>query len=127
MRSPRCRASARWCCSDYAKGVLTPRVIRAVIDRAKKLRQAGDRRSRRRIDYSVYRGATIITPNRKELAEIHAACRLRHARGRFRRRRTSAVSDLVGSKAVLVTLSEDGMMLQCARAAMPIRVPAYPP
>ena len=31
--------------SDYAKGVLTPRLIRAVIERAKKARQAGHRRS----------------------------------------------------------------------------------
>ena len=31
--------------SDYAKGVLTPRVIRAVIDAARAAQQAGDRRS----------------------------------------------------------------------------------
>ena len=33
--------------SDYAKGVLTARLIRTVIDAARKLRQARDRRSRR--------------------------------------------------------------------------------
>src|SRR6476659_11475525 len=53
--------------SDYAQGVLTPRVIRAVIDAAKR---AGipvivDPKA---ADYAVYRGATVITPNRRELS-----------------------------------------------------------
>ena len=54
--------------SDYAKGVLTPKVIRAVIDRAKKLGKPVivDPKGS---DFSIYRGATVITPNRKELAE----------------------------------------------------------
>ncbi len=54
--------------SDYAKGTLTPLVIREVIDAARK---AGvpiiiDPKA---ADYSVYRGATVIKPNRKELSE----------------------------------------------------------
>ena len=57
--------------SDYAKGALTPRVIRAVIDAAN---EAGkpvvvDPKGR---DYGIYRGATVITPNRQELAEATA-------------------------------------------------------
>src|SRR5580704_11903417 len=54
--------------SDYAKGMLTPRVIRAVIDGARKLGKpvVVDPKA---VDYAVYKGATIITPNRKELAE----------------------------------------------------------
>ena len=54
--------------SDYAKGALTPRVIRGVIDAAN---AAGkpvvvDPKGR---DYAIYRGATLITPNRQELAD----------------------------------------------------------
>jgi D-beta-D-heptose 7-phosphate kinase / D-beta-D-heptose 1-phosphate adenosyltransferase len=54
--------------SDYAKGVLTQRVIREVIDAAVK---AGKPVivDPKNADLSVYRGATVITPNRKELAE----------------------------------------------------------
>src|ERR1700680_3419911 len=50
--------------SDYAKGMLTPRVIRAVIDGAHKLGKpvVVDPKA---MDYAIYRGATIITPNRK--------------------------------------------------------------
>ncbi len=51
--------------SDYGKGVLTPKVIAAAIEAA---RQAGvpvlvDPKG---TDYARYRGATLVTPNRKE-------------------------------------------------------------
>src|SRR6516164_341931 len=54
--------------SDYAKGTLTPRVIQEVIHAAKnaKIPIIVDPKA---IDYSIYRGATVIKPNRKELAE----------------------------------------------------------
>jgi D-beta-D-heptose 7-phosphate kinase/D-beta-D-heptose 1-phosphate adenosyltransferase len=54
--------------SDYAKGALTPRVIAAVIEAARRARKpvVVDPKSR---DFTVYRGADIITPNRMELAE----------------------------------------------------------
>src|SRR5512141_1159695 len=55
--------------SDYAKGALTPRVIRAVIDAANRLGKpvVVDPKGR---DYGIYRGTTLITPNRQELAEV---------------------------------------------------------
>jgi len=54
--------------SDYAKGVLTARVIRNIIDAAKKLgkRVIVDPKS---ANLAIYRGATLLTPNRKEFAE----------------------------------------------------------
>ena len=54
--------------SDYAKGTLTPRVIRAVIDAANERGKpvVVDPKGR---DYGIYRGATLITPNRQELAD----------------------------------------------------------
>ena len=54
--------------SDYAKGVLTPHVIRTVIDAACRLGKPVlvDPKGK---DFSVYRNATLITPNRHELAE----------------------------------------------------------
>ena len=107
--------------SDYAKGVLTPRVIRAIIEAARQTRKPliVDPKSS---DFRVYRGATLITPNRKELAdatrrvaqtdeEIAAAAR--------------ELAAMVESDAVLVTRSEQGMTLVVADA-MPVHVPAYP-
>src|SRR5581483_11814983 len=54
--------------SDYAKGVLTARVIRHVIDAARKAAKAVivDPKS---ANFAIYRGATLLTPNRKEFSE----------------------------------------------------------
>ena len=107
--------------SDYAKGVLTPRVIRTVIDQARKLKKPiiVDPKAH---DYSVYQGATIITPNRKELAD--------HTRRPVSTMAeiAAAAADLaraVGSMAVLATLSEDGVFLH-VEGAESLQVPAYP-
>src|SRR6202035_2681322 len=107
--------------SDYAKGVLTPRVIRTVIDAARKLGKPVlvDPKGK---DFSIYRGATMITPNRHELAEATRRPAVTDAE-------IAAAADelnhMVGSQAVLVTRSEEGMTLVPAGGA-PIHVPAYP-
>lgn len=100
--------------SDYGKGVLTPPVLRALIDAA---RAAGipvlvDPKG---ADYTRYDGATIVTPNRKELAEaaghdnprsdaeIIAAARAVMARAQIDH--------------IVATRSEDGMSVITAAAA----------
>ena len=107
--------------SDYAKGVLTARVIRNVIDTAKKLgkRVIVDPKS---ANLAIYRGATLLTPNRREFAEAT---------------RSSADSDasiaeaardamhLADCEAMLVTQSEHGMTL-VTRQGEAIHVPALP-
>jgi D-beta-D-heptose 7-phosphate kinase/D-beta-D-heptose 1-phosphate adenosyltransferase len=107
--------------SDYAKGVLTPRVLSEIIAAANKSNTPVlvDPKA---VDYAVYRGATVIKPNRRELAEtarlpvttddeiIAAAARL---------------NEQCGTHAVLVSLSDEGLVLVPAKGA-PIRVPAYP-
>ena len=106
--------------SDYAKGVLTPGVIRGLIEAAV---AAGkpvivDPKG---TDYSVYRGATMVTPNRKELAE---AVR-REARGDDDV--AAAAEDLrrmLDCDALLVTRSDEGMTL-VTRDGAPVHVPAY--
>lgn len=93
--------------SDYGKGVLTPAVVRALIDGARAAQKPVivDPKGS---DYSLYRGATLVTPNRKELieatkmacgtdAEIIAAARHLIA--------------TCGIENVLVTRSQDGMSL----------------
>jgi D-beta-D-heptose 7-phosphate kinase / D-beta-D-heptose 1-phosphate adenosyltransferase len=106
--------------SDYAKGALTPRVIRAVIEAA---RDAGkpvivDPKGR---DYSIYHGATMITPNRQELAD--ATHRIAESDAEVA---TAAANlrDALGAQAVLVTRSEAGMSLVHDGTA--VHVPAYP-
>jgi D-beta-D-heptose 7-phosphate kinase / D-beta-D-heptose 1-phosphate adenosyltransferase len=107
--------------SDYAKGVLTPRVIRAVIDAARSLGKpvVVDPKGH---DYTLYRGATLITPNRRELA---AAV---HRPVTSETEVAAAAAELaknLGCKAVLVTRSEEGMTLHVDGEAA-VHVPAYP-
>src|ERR1700716_707472 len=107
--------------SDYAKGVLTRQAIRSVIEAARKLGKPVivDPKGK---DFSVYRGATLITPNRHELAESARRPTVTDAEI------VSAAGELnriVGSEAVLVTRSEEGMTFVPAVGA-PIHVPAYP-
>ena len=107
--------------SDYAKGVLTPRVIRAVIEAANKAKKPVivDPKG---TDYSIYRGATLITPNRQELAAAT------HKRADSEAEIVAAAEELrrlVESKAVLVTRSEDGMTL-LVKGEEPVHVAAYP-
>ena len=106
--------------SDYAKGALTPRVVRAVIDAAKKAGKpvVVDPKGR---DYSIYRGATLITPNRQELADSTHKSAVSDAEIADAAAGLRAAMD---AKAVLVTRSEAGMTLVTDGA--PIHVPAYP-
>jgi D-beta-D-heptose 7-phosphate kinase/D-beta-D-heptose 1-phosphate adenosyltransferase len=53
--------------SDYAKGVITPGVVSAVVEAAKR-RGIPVVADPKRQDFSYYRGCTVLTPNRKELA-----------------------------------------------------------
>ena len=106
--------------SDYAKGTLTPRVVRAVIDAANERGKpvVVDPKGR---DYSIYRGATLITPNRQELAD---ATRSPARTDEEIAAAAAKLCEAVGAKAVLVTRSEAGMSLVSGRT--PVHIPAYP-
>jgi D-beta-D-heptose 7-phosphate kinase/D-beta-D-heptose 1-phosphate adenosyltransferase len=107
--------------SDYAKGMLTERVIRAIIDQARRLRKPVIVDPKHH-DYRVYRGATLITPNVKELA---AAIHRPVATEAEIAAAAAELARAAGSEAVLVTRSEHGMSLHVEGQA-PLHVPAYP-
>jgi D-beta-D-heptose 7-phosphate kinase / D-beta-D-heptose 1-phosphate adenosyltransferase len=107
--------------SDYAKGVLTAHVIRAIIDAARRCGKpvVVDPKGH---DYTLYRGATLITPNRQELgAAVHrpVATEAEIAKA------AAELARIVESEAVLVTRSEEGMTLH-VEGRPPIHIPAYP-
>lgn len=90
--------------SDYGKGVLSDRVLRAVIEHATTAGKAV-LVDPKRTDLSAYRGATILTPNRKELTaatrlpcetDAEALIAVRHAQ------------EICGTD-ILLTRSEKGM------------------
>jgi D-beta-D-heptose 7-phosphate kinase / D-beta-D-heptose 1-phosphate adenosyltransferase len=107
--------------SDYAKGALTARVIRTVIEAARK---AGKRVivDPKNANLAVYRGATLLTPNRKEFAE---ATRSRAGSETEIAAAAQAAMQLADCEAMLVTQSEHGMTL-VPRNGEPVHVPAHP-
>ena len=109
--------------SDYAKGVLTARVIRNVIDAARKLGKAVivDPKS---ANFAIYRGATLHTPNRKEFAE---ATRSRADSDESIAAAAQDAMQLADCEAILVTQSEHGMTLvpRKTRCSLPIAKPFW--
>jgi D-beta-D-heptose 7-phosphate kinase/D-beta-D-heptose 1-phosphate adenosyltransferase len=107
--------------SDYAKGVLTARVLRNVIDAARKLgkRVIVDPKSP---NLAIYRGATLLKPNRKEFAE---ATRSRLDTDQSIADGAQEIMQLADCEAVLVTQSEHGMTL-VPRNGDVIHVPGLP-
>jgi D-beta-D-heptose 7-phosphate kinase/D-beta-D-heptose 1-phosphate adenosyltransferase len=94
--------------SDYAKGVLTQRVVTAAIAAAR-----GAHRpivvDPKGLDYARYRGATALTPNVGELAQA-----LRHPVKNDEaavRAGAQALADEVECEGVLVTRGERGMLI----------------
>src|SRR5256714_9867035 len=106
--------------SDYAKGVLTARVIRNVIEAARKLgkRVIVDPKN---LNFAIYRGATLLTPNRKEFAE---ATRSRADTESSIAAAAQDAMQLADCEAMLVTQSEHGMTL-VPRNGEAIHVPAH--
>lgn len=107
--------------SDYAKGVLTAEVIRAAIDGARRLgkRIVVDPKS---LNFAVYRGATVLTPNHKEFA---AATRSRAGEMAEIVAAAQEVMTQADCEALLITRSEQGMAL-VPRKGDAINVPAHP-
>jgi D-beta-D-heptose 7-phosphate kinase/D-beta-D-heptose 1-phosphate adenosyltransferase len=107
--------------SDYAKGALAPRVIRAIIDAANAARipVIVDPKA---ADYSIYRGATVIKPNRKELSD---ASRRRTATDEEVIAAASELNRQLGTGAIVASLGGAGVMLVPASGPA-VHVPAYP-
>ena len=94
-------------CSDYDKGVLTNRVFRAVVEGPRHPFVTVDPKCR---DFRKYRGADLLTPNEKELADATPA--LGAATGeRDVTRRAESLMRQLGFKALLVTRGSSGMDL----------------
>ena len=96
--------------SDYAKGVLAPELLATVIGHA---RDAGipivvDPKGG---DFSRYRGATVLTPNRKELAE--ASRMMVETDDEVVAAAKRAIEEC-GAEAILVTRGGDGLSLVTA-------------
>ena len=93
--------------SDYAKGVLTPGLLQELINqgRSRGYPVVVDPKG---ADYSLYAGATVITPNRKE-AELAVGISL--ARREDLERAGAALRESLALDYLLITLGAEGMLL----------------
>ena len=107
--------------SDYAKGVLTERVVREVVEAS---RRAGKPVivDPKNPNLAFYRGANFVTPNRKELAE---ATRMHAGSDAEIVEAAQAAAALVGADGILVKRSEQGASIVAADGEA-VHVPALP-
>ena len=93
--------------SDYAKGLLTEELLRAVIDGANTLKKdiLVDPKGKY---YRKYSGATVLTPNRREAAE---ACKLEESDPEVVIKAGGSILDECELRHVLITEGEHGMTL----------------
>jgi D-beta-D-heptose 7-phosphate kinase/D-beta-D-heptose 1-phosphate adenosyltransferase len=97
--------------TDHGQGLCTPRLVRDAIDVASKqdcpvLIDPGET-----LDYSAYRGATLITPNRRQ---AQAASGVEISRGADALLAGSLLCERFGLEAVAIKLDRDGMALVTA-------------
>ena len=95
-------------CSDYDKGVLSPRVMRAVLSLPRKPLVVVDPKSR---DFRKYRGADVLTPNEKELSDASRDRDAARTGDATVKRRAESLMRTLGFRALLVTRGANGMDL----------------
>lgn len=108
---------------DYDKGVLTPRVIEALVAaaRAANIPTTVDPKFRQ---FNAYRGVTLFKPNLKELREGLGLNGLDRHNDAEIEAATAQIRTALGAQAVLVTLSERGVWLHEESGAHQ-RIPAH--
>lgn len=112
------------CIEDYNKGVCTPRVCRAIIDRARALGVPVLVDPAAIEDYSKYRGATTITPNRSEAALASAIEIADSAEPHEHATVARTLLESLDLEAMVITLDRQGALL-LERDGAPLVVPTY--
>jgi D-beta-D-heptose 7-phosphate kinase / D-beta-D-heptose 1-phosphate adenosyltransferase len=94
-------------CSDYQKGVLTEKVIKNLMHRAQNAQKSVivDPKSS---DFSLYKGATVLTPNEKE---FERSVPIKINSKEDLERAAEYLLTLTRAEALLVTRGKDGMAL----------------
>jgi D-beta-D-heptose 7-phosphate kinase / D-beta-D-heptose 1-phosphate adenosyltransferase len=110
------------CIEDYNKGVCTPRVCQAVIAAAKRANKPVFVDPAKIADYSKYRGASAITPNRQE-AELAAGMKTDgDASVQHNSKVAKVLLDQLDLEAAVLTLDRHGALL-LAKDSSPLSIP----
>ena len=97
--------------SDYGKGLLTKSFIQSLISKAQ-TQQVTVLVDPKGFDYSIYAGADIVTPNKKELSEATRGMSVETDDEVINA--AQVLMDVSGIKAIVATRSKDGMSV-CER------------
>ena len=105
--------------SDYGKGLLTPEFIKLLIDLAHKhnVFVLVDPKGK---DYSIYSGADIVTPNKKELSEATRGIAVNNDDEVVKA--ADYLIENSGIKAVIATRSQDGMSVIQGGGCDPVHI-----
>ena len=104
-------------CSDYKKGILSDKVLNTLMHRAKNAKKMVivDPKSE---DFVIYKGATVITPNQKE---VEKASPLKITSSLDLERSAEYLLGLTKADALLITRGKDGMSLY-SNNAKPVEI-----
>ncbi len=104
--------------SDYGKGLLTEEFIQALITLAQE-HDVPVLVDPKGVDYSIYRGADIVTPNKKELSEATGGMAVDSDEEVMDS--AQYLLDVSGIKSVVATRSKDGMSVVKADSIVHVR------
>lgn len=96
------------CIEDYNKGLISPELVAHVVARASKAAKKVLVDPAAIDDFSRYRGATLLTPNRNELS---AALRARFEGLESMGRAAAGLARELGAEAIVVTVDREGAIL----------------
>lgn len=111
------------CIEDYNKGVCTPTLCAALIERAKKAGKPVFVDPAPMEDYSKYRGATAITPNRTEAERATKLPTDDQGAPEHNARLAESLRDALDLDAVVLTLDKQGALLMVRGDDTPVPVP----
>ena len=105
-------------CSDYQKGVLTEKVLKNLMQRARsgKKQVIVDPKS---ADFALYKGATVLTPNQ---SEVERSVPIKVKSMEDLERAAQYLLTLTKAEALLVTRGKDGMILY-GHKGKPVEIP----
>jgi len=94
-------------CSDYQKGILTPKIIKTLVTGCRKYKKhvIVDPKSS---DFSLYQGASVLTPNQKE---VERSVPIKIGNEEDLERAAEYLLSLTRAEALLITRGKDGMTL----------------
>lgn len=116
------RGAAVVCLEDYDKGLCTPSLCRRVIEAARRFNVPVFVDPARTTDYSKYRGATAVTPNRTEAEVATGLMTDRDGSGAHNAALARALAAATDAEAVVLTLDRHGALL-LERGQDPLAVP----